>query len=270
MNSVFLFPMRRWFGVAAALWLVSTAFCSAQPLVFDAVQKNYSAKVGETNAHLSFSVTNVSNADVTINAVRTSCGCTVAKLPSLPWKLTPGTNGEVQVTVDLRGKRGSITKTVTVDSTAGVKLLTVNINIPEAPAPATTTIAGNMNDRTRNQMSALADRQAVFKGECASCHADKTVGKKGPELFVAACGICHEAEHRASMVPDLNALTTAASREYWFAWITRGKIGTLMPGFAKGEGGPLSREQVDSLVDYLSTRYAMRTAAGRPQGNPVR
>ena len=32
-----------------------------------------------------------------------------------------------------------------------------------------------------------------------------TVGKKGAELYATACGICHDAENKASMVPALHA-----------------------------------------------------------------
>ena len=36
-----------------------------------------------------------------------------------------------------------------------------------------------------NIQNALADRQAVFKGDCASCHVEKGVGKMGAELYMA-------------------------------------------------------------------------------------
>ncbi len=83
-------------------------------------------------------------------------------------------------------------------------------------------------NRAKNQGLAKADRQAVFKGECAKCHAEPTKGKIGRELYAVACGICHEAEHRASMVPDLKALNKPTSRDYWLQWIAHGKADTLM------------------------------------------
>ena len=43
----------------------------------------------------------------------------------------------------------------------------------------------------------------------------------------------------------------AQPREYWLDWTTHGKEGTLMPGFATELGGPLSQEQIESLVDAL-------------------
>src|SRR5438552_3056391 len=88
--------------------MVSPVPAKPAPLNADANLKEYAAKPGETNAHFIFNLTNVSSAPVLINFVRTSCGCTVAKLPSTPWKLEPGSNGPIQVTVDLRGKLGTI------------------------------------------------------------------------------------------------------------------------------------------------------------------
>jgi len=214
------------------------------PLAADADVKEYTAKPGETNALFTFTLTNTSPADVTVNEVHTSCGCTVAKLPSQPWILTPGTNGQIHVTVDLRGKRGQVTKMVYVTGATGNKTLTVRVNIPEAPP-------GPM-DRDKNREIATADRQAVFKNDCASCHAIPTAGKQGSALYTAACAICHESEHRASMVPDLRNLNHSTDRIYWKVWTSQGKANTLMPAFAKAEGGPLTDDQINSLAEYLA------------------
>jgi hypothetical protein len=98
--------------------------------VFDSEKKDYSARAGEASASFTFNLTNVSSAEVIVNRVSTSCGCTVAKLPEQPWHLAPGTNGPINVTVDLRGKSGTIMKSVTVDSSAGMKSLLVQVTIP--------------------------------------------------------------------------------------------------------------------------------------------
>jgi len=220
------------------------------PLVADADVKEYTARPGDTNAPFTFTLTNTSSNAVTINEVHTSCGCTVAKLPSQPWTLAPGTNGQIQVTVDLRGKRGQLTKLVYVNGVTGTKTLTVKVNVPDA-----------QGERAKNIQIATADRQAVFKNDCAKCHAEPATGKKGQALYSAACALCHDSEHRASMVPNLRALNHPTDREQWKTWITQGKSGTLMPAFAGAEGGPLTDEQIDSLVDYLVEQIPSRQAA---------
>jgi hypothetical protein len=53
------------------------------------------------------------------------------------------------------------------------------------------------------------------------------------------------------MVPDLAVAKAPRDAAYWRKWINEGKEGTLMPGFARMHGGPLSDEQITSLVDYV-------------------
>ena len=93
--------------------------------------------------------------------------------------------------------------------------------------------------------------RSVFRNDCATCHVAPAVGKKGRELFEAACAICHAEEHRASFVPNLQALNKPTHPEYWSTWISFGREGSLMPAFAAAKGGPLDGSQIQSLVEYL-------------------
>jgi len=228
---------------------------------WDALMKEYSAKTGELSATLTFSLTNITDAEVTINSVRTSCGCTVAKLPVVPWRIAAGSSGTFDVVADLRGKSGILSKTVTIDSTAGYRFLTVRVSIPAGPA--------TMADRARNMQVAMADRQAVFRGDCATCHAESAKGKLGEALYNDVCGVCHEAEHRASMVPNLHTLGHPADADFWKNTITKGKLNTLMPAFAEAEGGPLSPEQIQSLVEYLTGPFQQTPRTAQRTGNPI-
>lgn len=225
-------------------------------LVFDAEVKEQTLEPAKFETDFTFAVTNVSPVQVVVQAVRTSCGCTVAQMPNLPWTLQPGAHGNFGIHMDLRGKQGSITKSVFVMTDQGNKTLYVRGIIPEQPA---------MNDdqRARNMMIAKADRQAVFKGDCASCHATPTFGKTGSLLYEAACGICHEGAHRNEMVPDLNIAKEARDQNYWRQWITNGKEGTLMPAFGKQHGGPLTDAQIISLAHFLTRKFQ------DPQNAPV-
>src|SRR5690242_2698973 len=84
-----------------------------EALKFDAESKQFAAKAGDATAVFEFVATNVSKDEVSINALRTSCGCTVAQLPSTPYKLQPGSNVTINVSMSLAGKYGLITKSVT-------------------------------------------------------------------------------------------------------------------------------------------------------------
>jgi hypothetical protein len=107
-------------------------------LAWDAKVKSYHAKVGEENASFTFNVTNVSPAEVVIEDTSTSCGCTVAELPADPWKLAPGAHGQIQVTMDFNGQIGDVSKEVTVFTSKGNEVLTVESIIPEPVFPAVT------------------------------------------------------------------------------------------------------------------------------------
>lgn len=210
------------------------------PLVWDAAQQTLAAKPGETSVMFQFSVTNKSEAAVTVSDIHTSCGCTVAEMPASPWVIAPGAKGVFNATVDVQGKVGTLSKSLFVSSSAGPQRLEVTVTIPVEEGTR----------RAVNQELARTDRQAIFRGDCASCHVAPAVGKSGSELFRAACAICHLAEHRASMVPDLTQPRTKRDAAFWRTWIADGKPETLMPGFAQKHGGPLTAEQIESLVEF--------------------
>ena len=64
------------------------------------------------------------------------------------------------------------------------------------------------------------------------------------------------------MVPDLMVVREPRDAAFWQRWITEGKDRTLMPAFAREKGGPLSAEQIASLVEY-----AMKTFPSKPAAN---
>src|SRR5208282_4104488 len=101
------------------------------------------------------------------------------------------------------GKSGSLFKTVNVSTDKGSKTLTLRINIVPAPThQMTEALPGTppMTDaqRAAGVAAAQADRQAVFKGDCAACHLKNVQGNYGQTLYAAACAICHDATPRAS------------------------------------------------------------------------
>ena len=232
-------------------------------LAFDSLLKTANATNGETKAEFSFGVTNLSSEDVVVSRVQTSCGCTAAQLPAQPWTLKPGDSGRIGVTVDLAGKYGTINKTATVISSAGSFPLSVRIMLPALDSPGV-----RMGDRSRNLQIAAVDRQAVFRGDCATCHVTPTLGKTGHELYDTACGICHEAANRASMVPVLHALNKPTDAAYWTQWIQNGKEHTFMPAFALKSGGILSDAQIQSLVEYLEGDFKLQVHLDAPVPSP--
>jgi len=196
-------------------------------LAWDELTKAVDATNEQDYARFTFSFTNVTAEQVVILSVHPSCGCTTAELPPVPWLIAAGASGQIKLSVNLQGKSGSLFKTVNVATDKGKKDLILRINIlPPPPMP-------EMSEAQRDAgiAAAKADRQAVFKNDCATCH---------------------EAKNRATMVPDLHNLQVPTSEEFWRTWITAGKAGSLMPAFATSQGGPLNDLQIASLAAYLN------------------
>ncbi len=209
-------------------------------LLWDATEKVLKSLPGEHAAEFQFTVTNVSDRVVSITQLMPTCGCTVAEMPASPWVLEPGATGTFAGTIDFKGKSGLVKKAIHVTSTAGVQTLMIGVEVAQM----------NDEERRRNQELAQANRQVVFQGDCAKCHLTPAVGKTGGALFMAACGVCHITEHRSSIVPDLLVARTPRDADYWRKWIAEGKEGTLMPAWSKRHGGPLTDEEIDSLVTF--------------------
>jgi mono/diheme cytochrome c family protein len=248
---------------------------------WNAILEQVDATDGDDFAHFTFDFTNVAktavitlttnmaNGATTVTAttnfvpsqvvilnVHPSCGCTTAELPPTPWIIPPGSNEEMKVKVNLAGKSGVIMKSVAVTTDHGQKNLMLRINMH--PAPAITLTDGQ---KMAGIMAAKVDRQAIFKGDCASCHIKRVEGLYGPQLFSAVCAICHEAENRATMVPDLGNLKVPTNQEFWRTWTTFGKPGSLMPAFASSQGGPLTDMQIASLAAYLTMYHPSKVPA---------
>jgi mono/diheme cytochrome c family protein len=217
---------------------------------WDALSKTVEAAADQDFAKFTFSFTNITTGNVTVLDVHPSCGCTTAELPPRPWIIPAGSNGLIKLSVNLAGKSGTVFKSAKVTTDKGNKDLMLRIEILPP-------VIVKMTDaqRAAGVAKAKVDRQAVFKGDCASCHAKNIEGKYGIDLYNSVCGICHEAEPRATMVPDLGKLTAPTSHEFWRTWITYGKPGSLMPAFATSQGGPLTDMQIASLASYLDAAH---------------
>jgi mono/diheme cytochrome c family protein len=229
-------------------------------LAWDALTKTVDT-AADQDAHLSFNFTNVSSGNVVIVDVHPSCGCTTAQLPPRPWIVASGTSGQIPLTVNLVGKpAGTYYRNVDVSTDKGMKRLVFALNV-QPPVIPTMTDA----DRARGVAAAKFDRQAVFKNDCATCHAKPAEGKYGQALYAAVCAICHEGPTRATVVPDLHTLKTPTNTEFWQTWIAHGKPGSLMPAFSATDGGPLSDMQIAALAVYLNTVIPSRVAPASVQ-----
>jgi mono/diheme cytochrome c family protein len=213
-------------------------------LVLDVTSKTYEAQRGETNLTFIFNFANGSTRDVTVKAVRAQCKCTTLKWPfPLPGRLEAGSAGQLQVDIDLHDRKEPFKQVITIETSAGTNHIQLAIKTPE------------LTRRERERLAAFADRQAIFKGDCARCHFQPVTGKSPREQYPVLCGTCHDSTQRAEMVPDLMATSQQKDQGYWEQWVRKGKPGTFMPAYSKPFGGPLTEEQVEALIAYLKNRF---------------
>jgi len=253
-----LSKLKRAGGVTVLLFLTAllprvfsqTGLPTGPTLVFDADEKEFKATAKDTTATFTFYATNVWTNTIVVQQVFPSCHCTVAQMPAEPWILAPGASGAVTAQVDLSlTGEGTVTRTLTFFTSVGERVLNLTVVVPPLPPPPAAT--QTEEERRAAVTKATVDPTAIFRGDCAACHVERARGLLGKDLYVAACGICHDSTRRAAMVPDLRALKTPTNLDYWKTILAKGKPHSLMPAFADTGGGPLSVLQVSSLVDYL-------------------
>jgi len=251
--------------------------------LWDSLGKRHQSKPDELDVAFEFHFINATDKEIRINQAFTSCGCTVATLPQKPWIIKPGQKESIPITMDVRGKAGIIEKESTIVTSKGTVVLTTKVAIGADTNSSATRPNRERTEKERaaNLRLAAKNRQAVFHNNCVECHVKPTEGKRGRQLYAAACGICHDAKSRAPFVTELRTIAKGKDLAYWDKWIRDSKPGTLMPAFAKKHGGPLDESQIKSLVIYLTrifprelkTKQAIKAAAktgAKPNESPLK
>ncbi len=173
--------------------------------------------------------------------VKTDCGCT-----DLSWKsvrIEPGKSSKLTVHIDTAMKQGLVTKQIRFASNdPDMSFGSLNMQVEVENLHENLTVGG---------------RAKIFSDEkCAHCHVDMGVGAFGKELYDADCAMCHRPgkESKILVGPELEKgdFSDADYLKHVRQVISFGsKTHKSMPGFLDAAGGPLAKEQVESLVDYL-------------------
>ena len=104
---------------------------TADNMVFtDAVHEFGTVPEGP-DALCEFTFKNNGKEPIIIEKAQPSCGCTVPSFSKEP--VPPGATGTINVAYHTKGKPNPFTKTITVVSNAGTKVLTIKGNVEKAP-----------------------------------------------------------------------------------------------------------------------------------------
>ena len=86
---------------------------------------------GPTADH-EFEFTNTGKEPIIISNVSASCGCTTPSYSKEP--VLPGKKGSIKASYNTQGRVAPFTKTITITSNAGVKVLTIKGEVEKAPS----------------------------------------------------------------------------------------------------------------------------------------
>jgi len=82
-------------------------------------------------AEYEFRFKNTGKEPITISKVQASCGCTTPSYSKDP--VLPGKEGVIKASYNTNGRPGAFTKTITVVSNAGTKVVTIKGTVEKAP-----------------------------------------------------------------------------------------------------------------------------------------
>lgn len=182
-------------------------------------------------AKLSIPIKNLSSEEVFIENVKTSCGCTTAKVNKK--RILPYAKFELPVIMSTSGKSGFLSKSV-------------RIYFQGKRIPLRVRVGGNILKVPEKHMKMQGH---IFKGKCKKCHVDPATGKHGEQLYLGACAICHGVFKRGGQsAPSLEKISF---KENELETIIKKGKGISMPGFSLENEGPLDKEQIKGLVNYL-------------------
>ncbi|MGE0201780.1 MAG: DUF1573 domain-containing protein [Candidatus Melainabacteria bacterium] len=197
----------------------------------------------DAKARHRYIIYNVGGASLRLGEIETTCGCTVAKVSKKI--ILPGDFTKLDVTLDTSLKLGHVKKKIMVHS-----------NDPEKPVLDLYLTGTVMPQMAGHNRVPVKDPLVLFQGECAQCHVQKGRGKTGRDLFVADCAMCHgmQGQGRRDIAPSLlnPAWEKPEERARLRGVIAGGSPNTPeMPPYSQAKGGPLSGDEIDSLVTFL-------------------
>jgi mono/diheme cytochrome c family protein len=186
-----------------------------------------------------FAITNTGNAPLVLSRTYATCGCTLPKLNKS--KLLPGETGALDVSVDTSMKQNRITKSVFV--------------VSDDPLRPSVKVDLSMNVVDPHSGMTEANKAKIFTAaQCSSCHVARGVGKFGRDLYNADCAMCHGPKAEGAIGPTLIGPyeDSGFARQMTQVASFGSSRHCSMPGFLAEAGGPLNKQELDSVLKYLA------------------
>jgi hypothetical protein len=98
---------------------------------FDKIEHDFGKVTEGPQATTEFTVKNIGKEPLTISNVQASCGCTVPSWTKEP--IAPGATGNIKAIYNTQGRPGPFTKSLTVTTNKGNKVVTIKGLVEKAP-----------------------------------------------------------------------------------------------------------------------------------------
>lgn len=119
-----------------------TTTLTVDNLVFDNEVHDFGTVPEGPNADYEFTFKNTGKEPINLQTVNASCGCTTPSWSKEP--VLPGKTGSIKASYATKGRPGGFTKSITVVSNAGTKVLTIKGNVEPAPTGSAPTSTKSM------------------------------------------------------------------------------------------------------------------------------
>jgi hypothetical protein len=116
---------------AAAAPAPAASTLKADDMAFTTPVHDFGTVIEGPDANCEFTFKNTGTEPIIIQKAQPSCGCTVPSFSGAP--VAPGQTGTINVAYHTKGKPTAFTKTITVVSNAGTKVLTIKGTVEKAP-----------------------------------------------------------------------------------------------------------------------------------------
>jgi cytochrome c553 len=244
-------------GVIAFIVIcAATAFAASQPASGPRIDLNeteyrFGRVPDDRTVEHVFRVKNTGKKPLIISRVSSSCGCTAAMMESSV--IDPGETGKLRVSFNPGRLKGTITRSVSLHSNDTYNpVVTIKVIAEVAPA--------GEGELSKEPPERAHDREEklLFESRCMGCHGPRRKGEAGIELYMSVCAACHGRDGRGRKIgeevlgPTLDsARRSVKSKGGVTQLICAGTGHPYMPGFGESYKGPLSEEQIASLVEIV-------------------